>query len=202
MTKEIEQPYRNEVILPRRVVQQPQPPFNADGDCGCCVIAGLLGITVKEVYDRKGEVTPFSWLSLHKVVGQAYWDGELDRFIDKVPYWPNPDALRGFGDPSWLSNLEWFSYVRMGLDAGYYGLMNLNFDGAGPLELSDHFVLIAGARDHEIPHPTMEGASSITKELLISDSSTKQPDERWVDHLELLRNHGGFNIMLARPSEG
>jgi hypothetical protein len=199
MRKLIENPIRNEVVLPKRVVPQPQPPLNAEGDCGSCALAGLLGITVEEVYERKGEVKPFCWLTLLKLVGEAYWNGELDRLVEAVPYWPNPDSLRGFGDPSWLSNLEWFAYVRMGLDAGYYGLMNYNMDGIGPFGMADHFVLVVGARDHEVPNPHSEGSTLILHELLISDSSTRTPDEQWMDHLRLLRNHGGYNVMLARP---
>jgi hypothetical protein len=190
----------NIVTLPRRVIQQPMPPLHDEGDCGACVVAGLLGITVEAVYERKGETTPFCWLTLHKLIGEAYWNDELDRLITKVPYWPYGDALRGFGDPSWHRNLEWFEYVRMGLDAGYYGLMNLNMKGVGPFAMADHFVMVVGARDHEVPNPNCKGSSMVLKELCISDSSTRKPDLYWIDHLELLRNHGGYNVMLARPT--
>jgi hypothetical protein len=190
-----------EIILPKRVVPQPQPPLNPDGDCGACVLAGLLDVTVEEVYKRKGEIKPFSWHSLHKVVGEAFWNGELDRFVSKTPFWPNPDALRGFGDPGWMSNLEWYDYVRMGLDGGYYGLLNYNMDGGGPFAMSDHFVMVVGAREREVPNDATPNSTGtvILRELLISDSSTRREGLYWVDHWKMLRENGGYNIMLARP---
>ena len=190
----------SEVKLPLRVVPQPQPPFHPEGDCGACVLAGLLGVSVEEIYRRKGETSPFCWLTLHRVAGEALWNGELDRFVSRVPFWPSPDGLRCFGDPGWLNNLEWFEYVRMGLDGGYYGLMNYSFDGGGPLATADHFVMVVGAREREVPNPNAEGCSVVIKELLISDSSTKRPAEHWEDHLQILKEHGGYNVMLARPT--
>ena len=39
-----------ELILPLRVVPQPTPQINKGGDCGACVLAGLSGLTVEQVY--------------------------------------------------------------------------------------------------------------------------------------------------------
>lgn len=167
----------SEIILPLRVVPQPQPPLHSEGDCGACVLAALLGESVEEIYERKGETTPFCWLTLHNLLGQAFWNGELDRFVSRVPYWSSPDTCRGFGNPSWLSNLEWFDYVRMGLDGGYYGLMNYNMKGVGPFAMADHFVMVVGAREREVPNPHSEGSTVVMKELLISDSSTRREHE-------------------------
>jgi hypothetical protein len=189
-----------EVVLPRRAVLQPQPSLHAEGDCGACVLAGLLAVSVDEVYRRKGEVSPFCWVTLLELLADSYWSGELDRLVSKVPFWPSPDGLRSFGDPGWLTNLEWFDYLRMGLDGGYYGLMNYSMEGDGPLALPDHFVMVVGARDREVPNPNCAGSSVILRELLISDSSSKREPEHWEDHLTLLREHGGYNVLLARPT--
>lgn len=48
----------NKLILPLRVVPQPIPAIYVEGDCGACVLAGLLGIGIQEVYKRNGRIRP------------------------------------------------------------------------------------------------------------------------------------------------
>jgi hypothetical protein len=194
-----------ELILPLRVVPQPMPQINKGGDCGACVLAGLSGLTVEqiytEIYEQKLEdANAPSWIGAHDALGKLYWNGYLDRLVTRVPHWSQPDSQRTFGDQAILQSIEWFDYVTMGLDAGYYGLMNYSMDGGGSASMPDHYVMVCGARRRSVPHKKVEGASKILAELFISCSSTKTEPEFWIESLELLSERGGFNIMMARPA--
>lgn len=205
----------NEVILPRRVVPQPAPQLYPGGDCGACVLGGLLGITVAEVYERfqrDGKVEAFSWSETRSALIKAQWQGLLDRVIDTVPIWPiRVDAHLIWGLPAWSMGQQWFSYVRMALDAGYYVTAAVDLDKAGPITEKagkrlvtepDHYVMIVGAREREEPIELDSGTKGarILQEVLVSCSSTKTPDEEWVEARGFLRERGGYNVLMARPA--
>ena len=169
-------------------------------------MGGLLGLKIQEVYERfseDGKVEPFNWYSMRSALSQAQAEGFLDRVIDDVPVWAGGsiDAKRFWGFPSWESNLAWFSYVRMALDAGYYGFAFVDFDRSGPQGSgTDHIVLVCGHRERREKHATIKGVSTICPEILISCSATKSPEEEWVHHHEFLSRWGGYNLLLARPT--
>lgn len=193
----------NKVILPKRVIQNPEPRIYKNGDCGACVLAGLFNMEVKEVYEKRQDkqITPFSRDCLKWFLYDRQAFGSLDRFIMDVPHWNYPDSLIPFGNLGWLTARSWFNYVRMGIDAGYYGIAFVRFDKKGttyPIT-TDHIVLICGVRDRYVPHKTMEGASTINQEILVSCSAKKTEDEEWVKASEFLRERGGYNIILVRP---
>lgn len=187
------------VVLPRRVIPQPTPNLYPIGDCGACVLGGLFGLTVPEVYARfRGKVESFSWWEMHKALYQADSEGLADRIVTATPDWPQTThpATRAWGTPSTMVNLEWFSYIRMAIDAGYYALANVDstrsgIGGSGP----NHWVLLCGTR---VVRP--EECGVIRQEVLVSCSSRSTPDEEWVWGLEFLRDRGGFNVLLARPA--
>jgi hypothetical protein len=166
----------------------------------------LTGLTVQEIYDIKGEVRSFCHPTVQDVLGRLYWDGHLDRLITKVPYWSSGDAMRIWGDTAVLQADHWFAWVTMALEAGYYGLMHYNMDG-NPGQLPDHFVMVCGARVWHDPIPGKlndkgePNAWTLRHELLISCSSTRTEPEFWLGIDELFEKRGGFNIMLARPTE-
>ena len=192
-----------QVVLPKRVVQQPKPQIHKGGDCAACVLAGLVGMTVEEIYtdvyeQELDKVRAPSWIEMVRYLTKLYYDGELDRFITDTPYWSSNDAQRTFGDTFARQSSEWFKYVVMALDAGYYGLLNYSFDGKGPHSYPDHFVMVVGARAKSKKIRNKAGWR-VEQSLLISCSSSKTKAEFWVTLGRLARDHGGFNIMLARP---
>lgn len=188
----------DEVVLPLRVRPQPQPHFNVGGDCGACVLAGLLGWTVDEVYALicDGKVDSIGYSEMQRIL-RAH-PGLLDRTIWEAPLgWPLYDMQRAFGAPAHLQGSPWFAYVRMAIDAGYYGIANVDFHKRGALGHGpDHWVLICGAR---LRSPPPGESGRVWQDVLVSCSAKSSPDEEWVDAHYFLRERGGFNLLLARP---
>lgn len=187
------------VVLPRRAVRQPQPCVNAGGDCGACVLAGLLGLgSVSEPYTRfghEGKVAPFDYYAMCAALNQAEGEGLLERLVTGHPQWPVFEALGAWGAPAWLQSLEWFDYLTMALEAGYYGVTQVDQSHRGPLgDGTNHWVLLCGVRN--LPPA---GTGAYTTEVLVSNSAGSSPAEEWVGHNTFLRDWGGFNVFLARP---
>lgn len=193
---------RGEVLATRRVVQQPLPHLHPGGDCGACVLAGVLGLSVAEAYQAANRPVAdgFDWYRMREALFHLQAHGHLDRIIVDIPTWQGT-AIQGqmfWGNPSWSQSLQWFAYVRMALDAGYYGIGCVNHAKLGPGHHPDHFVLIAGARE---VWPDGDEGGAIHKEILVSCSSRSTPDEEWVDVHDFLKTRGGFNLFLARPTQ-
>jgi len=192
----------DEVILPQRVIPQPQPPLNAEGDCGACVLGGVLGLTVEQVYERVGKVQAFSWDGVYHFLWDALGRDEIDRLVWRAPTWPVTECHRGFGNPAWLMADDWFRWIQMAIDGGTYPLLNYAIEGGGPLQSPDHFAMIVGCRQVRTRKVMDSGTkfASIDRELLISCSSTRTPPEEWVEVGDLLRERGGYNCFLVRPT--
>jgi hypothetical protein len=129
-------------------------------------------------------------------------DGLVDRFIADVPMWPQNahPPFSEWGLHGGLQNLEWHAYVRMAIEAGYYGLAMVDIDKRGPFGGgTNHWVLICGARERWVPFADGGGAHG-HNEVLVSCSSRRTPDEEWVDAGDFLKERGGFNVILARPA--
>lgn len=193
-----------EVVLPRRVKPQPSPALYPAGDCGACVLGGVLDLEVSDVYakfQRDGKIEPFSHMEIKQACYRAQADGRLDRLITDVPRWPAPDSLIAFGEGSWMRSLEWFQYIRMAIDAGYYALCAVNSEAGGPFHpaSTDHFVMLVGARTRE-DWPEGQKFGRMHQELLVSCSSTSRPSSGWVAVHDFLRDRGGYNAILARPA--
>ena len=203
----------SEIILPRRVVPQPSPKVVEGGDCGACVIAGLLGVGIAEAYDlqdrderpegAKDKPRPFSWQGMAHAL--ACWGREpmTDGVLDAVPVWPWEvhEMQTHWGMVGWQQNMAWWNYVRMGLMGGFYGVTHVNMDGKGPSFEHDHWVLICGARQRLEPHPTMKGCGTYLQEILVS-CSARHPEGKWYDSRTYLFTHGGFNAIMVRPKGG
>jgi hypothetical protein len=183
----------SEVVLPRRVLPQPVPFINQGGDCSACVLGGLLGLpSVEATYEQYGRELS-NWWGFRTALWTASTRGHVDRILDDPPIWlPHTPAFQTFGLPGHMNNLAWFNYVRMGLEAGYYGCAGVSFHKSGPLgDGADHKILIVGAR--ELREPSRQ-------EILVSCSARSTPDEEWVEVRDFLRHRGGHNVVLVRPA--
>ncbi|MHC4864673.1 MAG: hypothetical protein ACYTEX_11340 [Planctomycetota bacterium] len=198
-----------EVVLPRRALPQPKPAIVDGGDCGPCVFAGLVGLPrVAEAYEHYSPRDPIheSWHhnEMVRAVQTAMADDLIDRIVTGVPIWMPPPIRMSFGAPAHEQSLEWFEYIRMGLDAGYYGLTPIDYDGrSGGKGGPDHWVMICGARTLAEKLVLSGGAKATCfhNQILVSNSAPSHPAEEWVDPFKWLRDHGGFAVILTRPME-
>jgi hypothetical protein len=193
-----------EIVLPRHVPRNPEPKIYLGGDCGACVLSALTNIPVAEIYaiardDKK--VSPFglqNMISALNTLGRQYFYHHITTFpnwINEVYRWP-------FGFSACQMNLAWFDYVRVAIEAGYYGICEVNMRGEGDLNgrgcETDHWVLLCGVRITKHP-ATIPGAFMLDDEVLIRDSSRTMPAERWMESSDFLIRHGGFQTILVKP---
>ena len=161
---------------------------------------------VQEAYDKLygDDKSAPSRPEMIGILHGAQRDGLVSRLVTDVPRWFVEDIYMAFGSSGYINNLEWFAYVRMALEAGYYGITSVVYDQTGPKgevpPATDHVVLICGARTISIPHETMEGASSLHDQILVSCSAKSTKDEEWVKVREFLSKRGGYHIILVKPS--
>lgn len=198
-----QQPWQ--VALPLRVVPQPNPFITRGGDCGYCVLAGLLGISVQEVYDECGD-DPQRQLGSRdrwvKAANRWAYAGKLDAVFSDIPIWPwtVPAIFMDFGLLGPSMGMPWFAFVRMALEAGYYAVAWVDHGRAGPLgHGSDHVVMICGARHRFEPSDDGDGTGVWRDEVLVSCSSRATPAEEWVSRNAFLRDRGGYAVVLVRP---
>lgn len=191
------------VVLPRRVVHQPTPELHPGGDCGACVLAGLTDLPLEEVYakldPKHSSPTSFWRGSMIAAVHIAKWDlKRITKYIEEVPYWPPHEGMRAFGDSGWMQSSEWFSYVTMAFEAGYYAIASVVIKKTGPFSGgTDHWVLLCGSRLRW--GPWENGGRTGHYEVLVSCSARSTPDEEWVGVGDFLRERGGFDVILVRP---
>lgn len=191
---------RIEIVLPRRVLPQPVPFVVDGGDCAACVLGSICGMSVREIYSEFANAIGgdrphgLGFEDIRNVLHEAMARGIIDRFVVFQPMWFIPDGRCSFGVPGWNLKLQWFEYLLMAMDAGYYGLANVVFDKKGPFATPDHFVMIVGAR-------MFVEDNAFKMQILVSCSSTKTPDVEWVNVDDFLKQRGGFNIIYARPKE-
>lgn len=191
-----------EVILPLRAHAQPSPKHVPLGDCGACVLGGLMSLSVDEAYAfvRNGDPRPIGWQDMRAALDVGEATGRFDRAMTDVPLWPHavPSMCLTWGlTASWQSR-AWWGYVTTAMDAGLYGLACVSSKGAGSdSEGPDHWVLIVGYR--EWSEVTDSGSTLIHTELLVS-CSARHPEGQWVSRNDFLRRWGGFNTLWARPA--
>lgn len=195
---------RDEVVLSHRVHRQPSPALHPGGDCGACVLGGLLGLDPAETYTRYGEKhipDTITWWAMRDALYLAQSDQRLDRIVTQTPCWPweCTPGIMAFGPLSTMQSQAWWSYLRMALDAGYYGLTHVDHSrrgshGPGP----NHWVMLCGMRVNEPEIPPGAVGVRIRQEVLVSCSASN-PEGEWVDLHDLLRERGAWEMYLARP---
>lgn len=188
--------------LNRRAIPQPKPAKHKGGDCSACVLGGLLNLTLDEVYATfcDGAPTALSRFEMVAALEDAMWKHRLlDRVISDIPRFDPLPHTHIWGQPGWGQNISWYNYVRMAVDAGYYGIASIVYEKTGPPAASNHVVLICGTRERE--EPIGKVGSRIHQEILVSCSAA-HPVGKWVGDIEFLEKWGGYNVILARPTKG
>lgn len=204
----------HEVVLPRRVKVQPTPNINPGGDCGACVLGGALDVSVEYVYDElKGERQSISFWEMQRMLRVAESHELADRIIEQParfkPTFDGGGGFSAFGTPAYFVARDWHRYVQMAIDAGYYGIAEVDYGRKG-LEGhgTNHWVLICGARigikwKTEFNTALNKDVTSgnYIDDVLVSCSArpTGMKDE-WVDAHDFLKYRGGYNILFVRPT--
>jgi hypothetical protein len=195
-----------DLALPKRAVKQPVPDICPGGDCGACVVSGLTGLPLREVYewnqrDRKEVLEALSWPTMRDVLYQLYAHHKVQHIMDSVPLFFDlrPASTWIFGSPGWTMNIGWFNWITLAIKAGYYGIVAVDSQRRGPIDggPGDHWVMICGVRE-----TWPKDCGMITKDVLVSNSSRTAPDEEWVDVSKFLQYWGGYNVLLVKPWEG
>jgi hypothetical protein len=200
------------------------PPISPGGDCGACVLSGLLGITVDAAYELQLEAadrdddawTPRSFTPplMRDTLEVARWRDLVDRFVDQAPTWPDSGWLkdRCFGTHPERQSARWWEWLTMAFDAGYYAIAIVCMDGhgyytphseqgRGGYNVGDHWLAIVGSRLRHEEKVLKSGTKcgQYHREILLSCSSTRTPDEEWVEAGRFIRERGGFHPFLIRP---
>lgn len=168
-----------EVSLPRRPPKNPIPSLNDGGDCGACVLAGILNIPIEKAYDLhcSGEyyggkpiptVSSFNFHSMSKTLESLTDDlgfhdegrNLLEHCVTDIPMWmiDQHHEMCGlsFGVSGAMQYSPWCNNVRAMLTGGYYGICQV-YDG-GHKELTNlygstnHWIMIAGWRYVYVKH--------------------------------------------------
>jgi hypothetical protein len=190
-----------EIALPRSTVKQPEPSLSSGGDCGACVLAGLTGKPLRSMYLLVDEEPkPFTIYSMSAALGVLEDQGGLDRVVEEPPNWMpyvHP-AYAAFGYTALSQAPMWWAYLRLAIDAGYYGMATMSFQpvSSKPGDTyfsSNHWVMFKGCR---FRWEDMPGGSRGKEEILVSCSVK---GDYWIEVREFARLHGGAQLMLARP---
>jgi hypothetical protein len=217
---------QREIVLPRRPPKNYEVSLSPGGDCGACVVAGLLGKTVEEAYELHctgnyygGEKIPkihhWTFDSMKDTLDnlQDKCNGKsrcaratpwlLDHAVTDIPIWPFGDT-RHYLCFGMRAQSEWRDYAQAMLNGGYYGVAQVKMGGHnpdGPLKngtTTDHWVLLCGWR-YVYHREEGKECGHWTEEILVGDSARSQPLERWVDLNDFQNYWGGFQAMWAKP---
>ncbi len=161
-------------MLPHRPVKNREVSLADGGDCGACVLAGLLGLPdAEDAYKlhRPGtyyggapipQVHHFTRQSMVSTLEVLTSDSGcrggledepvlLDHVVSSIPIWPF-DQHEGQLPFGMRAQFEWRGYARAMLNGGYYGLAQVKhggFDPESPIRAhghTDHWAMLCGWR--------------------------------------------------------
>lgn len=197
-----------EYVLPRMTVPQAGISIVKGGDCGALVLAGLTLKPATECYEwstKQADGSPQSYTlsSLEDAITALGCRDGWDVVTD-FPVWMK-DVHRGhtaFGFDGLTQAQMWGRYVRMAVQAGYYGVTTIAFQprdssSAAGYRDTNHCVMIRGWRFRWEPIAAVPGAKRGVQEVFISCSVK---GSYWICVDTLLRDHGAFRVLLARPN--
>ena len=175
------------------------------GDCGACVLGGLAGLSVPGAYGigKPNGASTFSISDMQAALMMLQDHDALDRIVDEPPTWIQHvhSGHSSFGFTALSMAPMWYEYMRLAIDAGYYGLVTISFEPFHSKEGetyfgSNHWVLIKGCRFHWVPLESGKGSRG-AEEILVSCSVK---GDYWMPVREFARLHGGSYLLLARPA--
>lgn len=218
-----------ELSLPRRPPKNPIPSLSEGGDCGACVLAGILNISIQEAYDLHcsgdyyggtpiPKVSSFNFRSMTRTlesltddIGFRDTDTPLEHCVVDIPMWTiaqhHEVCGMSFGVSGAMQYSPWCNMVRSMIIGGYYGICQV-FDGGHKVlnnlyGTTNHWIMIAGWRYVYIKHTNHEVEGTATghyeQEILIGNSSNANPQEEWLPADDFLKNWGGFGVLWAKP---
>mgnify|MGYP001469470245 CR=1 FL=1 len=181
------------------VVPQISPKVLSGGDCGYCCLAGLLGVSVPVAYEITESRMPKGFEGRASMCAWR-WRFLLQSFgLPGEEYRPKHYYYKSGAIPMHWDNRNWIDGVRDVVAAGDVLVASVRFNRGAPPPPhtpgdSDHNVLITGYKQHWLPHPTMAGAASQSREVLISCSAK---GESWIPWDELLYWHGAYPAFVV-----
>lgn len=214
-----------EITLPRRPVKNRLVSLYSGGDCGACVLAGLLGLPDAEdayklhisgEYAGGGkipQIESFTRQTMQHSLEALQTDWKItpnliEHVVSDIPIWPFGYARHNLTF-AMRPQHEWRDYARALLTGGYYGIAQVMMGGHAPTApmkdygLTNHWIMICGWRYCYIPETDPERIKLTTgfykEEFLIGDSAKSRPLECWVDANDFQNYWGGFAALWAKP---
>ncbi len=192
-------------------MKNPRPTLWHEGDCGPCVIAGLIdwypgnkvdpSVVVRAIYERAHSkelpIRALSAQAMRRVLNRLYTERQIDYLEPYPPSWSHRSFdLHGvWGATGWDHEPEWSNWIHLAMLAGCYAICAVNIDKEGPPNPANHWVMLCGYR-RVAKHGVW------WNEVLMSCSSSSSPVEQWVPSIDFLKQYGGFNCILVRPTGG
>lgn len=205
----------NIIYLDKKVPRNYDSSLNKQGDCGACVLAGLLSITVEQAYELHesgsyygGEPIPkisaLSRSSMLRTLEKLESNKQIQHLVQHTPIFPfsvYKEQGSPFGLSAGLQFDAWTDYIRILLTAGYYGVAQVYNNGHNQNTLNEygmtnHWVLIKGWRMQW--RYDEKGSGSGQQEICISNSARNAQHEQWIYVGDFLKNWGGFDAYWVK----
>jgi hypothetical protein len=217
------------VFLPRVPPKNYEVSLSDGGDCGACVIAGVLNISIEEAYELhcSGEyyggkpipkISSWNRQSMRRTLEclADNWGNQLpaplfEHVVTDCPIWPfdspHTSVGMGFGLTAGMQFSPWADYIRAMLMGGFYGITTVFNNGYhGEIRhygQTDHWVMIKGWQyvfvQNEDPKTKELSSGHYSQEICIGNSARNSPQEEWMDLGDFLKYWGGFGAMWAKP---
>ena len=158
-------------------------------------MAGILGKSVRDVYELNGKVDSLSYYDIVKMLksqGLEY-NNELpeSNWEEKT----NPHHAQ-FWRPAFTNSMNWYENMKSFIDRGWVGIASIAHNSDGHITgHTDHLVLIVGYEENWVDHPTVPGSRSRTDRVILSCSAR---NERYTeDKTDFLKFRGGYNAIYV-----
>lgn len=165
------------------------------GDCGPCVLAGMLNwpgdplTAVTDVYQnlrRDGLIQAFTAEDMRDTLSDLHAKGMVEYYNTDLPSWgPYSTA---WGRPAHITSPEWARYIDLGMRAGCYAIVQIQSKTTLEDLAPDHWALLTGFYyGNDGPY------------VRLSCSNT---GDQWLTAKRFLQTRGGFHAYLVKPSKG
>jgi hypothetical protein len=179
----------------------PHAGINPGGDCGPSCIAGVTGLTVKQVYDQyfNGRYDGTCYQDMLAACWKLYHEDKITWIDNKLPF---ENSIKDpeyavFGNPSWSNFNNWLDNAIQHINAGCIGLAQVHLHGNAMGDRKhqfshNHWLLIVGATTNE-NQDWEEDNRKVYLSCPTHGEFSKHP-------LEFLMNYGGYNTIWIKPN--